>query len=205
MARHRIRSTTPDDAVRRARAMVFRRPVEAGILDTPLRYALGEGGTDPDAVHPGTRDGDRGDRLASDCAGFVAWALGYDRFQREHDFAPFGGWISTDSMIEEAAGPARWFEIIDRPEPAALVVYAGLRRNGERVRIGHVGLVSATPAAWDAHDEASWRGTTVIHCNGSTCRDHGYAVAESGARAWYGTDRRGVAKESVFLRYRRFA
>jgi hypothetical protein len=205
MARHKIRPTSPDDAMRRARGMVFRRPVDAGVLATPLRYALGEGGADPDAGHPGSPDEDHGGRLAADCAGFVAWALGYDRFQPGDAFPVFGGWINTDSMITEARGPSRWFEVIDRPEPAAVVVYPGVRRNGERVRIGHVGLVTAVPPAWDSTDEASWRGTTVVHCNGSTCRDHGYAVAETGARLWFGADRRGEAKGSLFLRYRRFA
>ena len=138
-------------------------------------YILGAGGRNPDAVKPWTK---KGTRLGSDCVGFVLWAWGMDRFQPS--FPLYGGWINTDSAIGEARTSAKWFRIVDVPQPGDLVTVPSvdLDRDGDRDRIGHVGIISEVPALWDG-DYADLR---VIHCSASGRP----AVKETSGKIWDG-------------------
>lgn len=169
---------TPDDIVRKARSLIGK----------PCKYLLGGGGRDPHASHPATRVYDSQGRLlgvGSDCIGFVAWASGFDRFQRA--FPYYGGWINCDSALGRWDGlqwqPAPgWFTWLPAPEVGCWIVYPSvdLNHDGHRDRIGHVAIVSEVAAkGW------SWSTTKVVHCSYSqSVRTDGKAVAETTAEIW---------------------
>ena len=174
---------------------------------SPARYKLGAGGKDPSLPYPmSSLDGVFG----SDCVGFVAWALGFDRFQ-EKEFSTFGGWINTDSILLDAAGNREFFEFTDKPRAGDLVVFPSLLKDGKRIRIGHVALVTETKtntAAWtdnlwrrEKSDRASYlEKIIVIDCSANILRKlAGYAIQQTTAAAsWNKPDAR-------FVRYTRQA
>jgi hypothetical protein len=198
MARGKIIPITPHEAIMRA-------------LDTVAlprsRYKLGAGGKDPESKTPFTElDG----VIGSDCVGFVLWCLGVDRFQ-EKLFSTFGGWINTDSIMQDAAGKKEFFEFVSQPQPGDLVVFPSIYVNGKRKRIGHVGIVSSvaidvsdwTAALWNRPKDQRGRflkHVRVIDCAGALTRKlAGKAVQlTTAAASWNKQDAR-------FVRYRRFA
>ncbi len=129
------------------------------------RYGLGRGGRHPEAVTPFDRDG------LCDCSGYQSWALGLDRYQPG---AIGGDWISTDAIVRDATGPRRMFRAVELVDarPGDLVVYGGKHVGGVRVRIGHVGMIVAPGATWEA--------IRVVHCHGGKAP----AVSESDAGLW---------------------
>lgn len=110
------------------------------------RYKLSKGGFHPFDALP-TKDGH------CDCSGFVAWAIGMDRWQGRHT-KPWSAqipWIETTAIVQDAKGKQRLFKQIERPVPGCIVVY------GDRIgRQGHVGLVDSVRSATDFD---------VIHCS----------------------------------------
>ncbi|MEZ4363548.1 MAG: hypothetical protein R3B48_25455 [Kofleriaceae bacterium] len=144
------------------------------------RFLQGAGGRDPRAPGP---EGARGARVGCDGPGFIAWCLGYDRYQP--GFAGGWDWVEPDSMIAEAELLARWFQPLDEPETGGLIVYPSieLQHAGRVDRRGHVGLVAAVPERWPRGD-ARWAELRVIHCAASLQRRHGYAIGETHAVAW---------------------
>ena len=144
------------------------------------RYVEGAGGRAPAADGP---EGRIGSRLGCDGPGFVAWCLGYDRYQP--GFAGGWDWIEPDAMIVEAESTARWFRSLALPERGALIVYPSISlvRAGRIDRRGHVGLISLAPPDWTSHD-ARWSTLRVIHCAASLQRRHGFAIGETHAVAW---------------------
>lgn len=186
-----IRPTTAAEAVARGRRWAGGRALPkppgapSGTKMVPLRYRLKagfNGGKDPLAAHPGMPS--YGDRTwTADCFGFVAWALGFDRYQVVR-FPLSGGWLNTDSAVEDAKGRQRFFAPVAVPKPGDIVVYG---RGGGSV--GHVGLVTTVPAEWDG----DFAKVGVVHCSGGHDRKLGYAIAEDNAKIW--------AKRGMFLRY----
>lgn len=160
---------TEPASLRRARAFVGRG-----------RFVRGAGGRDP--VAPGPESA-CGSRVGCDGPGFVAWCLGYDRYQP--GFAGGWDWIEPDAMILEAESTGRWFRPLAIPELGALIVYPSIElvRAGRVDRRGHVGLVAAAPPTW-SRDDARWAALRVIHCAASLQRRHGHAIAETHAVAW---------------------
>lgn len=156
-------------------------------------YVLGTGGRNPDAPAPWTS---KGARIGSDCVGAFLWAWGIDRFQPS--FPLYGGWINTDSAIGEARTTAQWFRIVEHPEPGDAVVFPSVDfdHDGDRDRIGHIGMVSFVPRLWDG-DFADLR---VIHCAASGR----VAVRESSGGVWNNRDmfkgRRNPKWSSLILR-----
>jgi hypothetical protein len=138
-----------------------------------LRYVLGAGGRDPDAKSPGDLTG------ACDCSGFVAWCLGIDR--KRPNFAGYG-WVSTDSLVAAARSPGTGVGELERPEVGCLVVYPGIYKQGKRVRVGHVGIVSQVPAEWSG----DFGTLKVIHCSAGNQRRTKKAVQETSGTAWTG-------------------
>jgi hypothetical protein len=171
-------------AANRARAVMRSRMIAAA----PSRYKLGAGGRSPLAPTPfTTRDG----VLGCDCVGFTAWCLGHDRYQPK-TFSHYDGWINTDSLIADARGGRSWYEPTYRPEPGDVVVFPSITRNGERVRIGHIGLVTSVPAdmpvdvyALSDTERRRWLlKVGVIDCAGALSRRlNGKAVAQTTAAA----------------------
>jgi len=172
------------------------------------RYKLSAGGKDPSAPAPFTTvDGVYG----SDCIGFVLWTIGLSRYQpqvTEGTIGSYGGWINTDSAIGDARTARVFFEVTHTPKAGDLVVFPGIVKNGKRVRIGHVGLITETkistadwtPHIWErpARERAKFLSKlVVIDCAAAFLRRlSGYAVKETTAAAsWNKPD-------AVFLRYK---
>lgn len=210
-----IRPMTREASLARARSIVG----ERGKL---IRYSMKagyNGGTDPDAFDPASHYKTlvtRLERASCDCVGLQTWLLGFDRKQR--DFAPGWDWANTDSMIVEAQTRAQWFEIIPWPEAACLVVYRSidLDHDGERDRVGHVGMVTGMVDAhgkplvefeWDAV-RLPYKRLRVTHCSLGNDQKLGRAIAETDGSAWAGREyykgHHDPRWASVFLRYRRF-
>jgi hypothetical protein len=161
----------------------------------PIRYRLTKynGGRDPNAEHPGTWAPDWG-VWCCDCAGFTAWCLGHDRYQKGK-FEPYGGWINTDSMImnaEKFAGTKKaWFELLDEPEPGCLLVTRSTYKDGKRAKVGHVGICAAVLGAW----AGDYDSIMAIDCSSSASKKKKMAITVKTGKTW----RRGV-----FLRYLKF-
>lgn len=158
-----------DLAVARARSFVGRG-----------RYALGAGGRDPGAATPESKVGGR---PGCDAAGFVAWCLGYDRYQP--GFAGAWDWVGPDSMIADAESARAWFDTLPGPEVGALIAYPSidLERDGRTDRAGHVGLIVEAPALWSRADTA-WTAIRVVHCARSLQRRVGHAIDETHGVGW---------------------
>lgn len=160
---------TTDDppSVRRARSVVGQG-----------RYRLGAGGRDPLAPTPFDREG------RADCSGYLSWTLGLDRKTDRIG----GGWISTDSIVRDATGPRRMFDLVPvnaAVQPGDVIVYPGRYVAGRRVAIGHVGIVASVPPGWAYAAPADLAALRVVHCAASGR----VAVRESDGRAWA---RRGI-------------
>jgi hypothetical protein len=166
--------------------------------DRPIAYRLKvgrNGGADPHASHPGSWSppDDQGlpwsasGAWTCDCAGFVAWSLGFDRYQ-PRDFAAEGDgydYINTDSMIMASRSSRRsWFLQIDRPEPGCLAVYGSTWKDGRRATVGHVGFVVEVLAAeWD-FETPPLDMVRVVHCSSGNQRRTGAAIQETDATIW---------------------
>lgn len=187
MSRGTILGITADEAVDRAVSLLGKSFAPVGEGDCkPLDYKLGRGGKDPSNEHPGHWSADR-QRWTCDCMGFVAWCLGFDRYQRTsfekngNGKTIYGGWINTDSMLlaSRVAEPT-WFATTTQPAPGDVVVYGARWRGGRRIRIGHTGLVVSVPPTqvWD------WNDLGVIHCSSSAARKTGSAITETDGESW---------------------
>jgi hypothetical protein len=190
-----IRPTSIEEATLRAVSMIQHKPARPASAETappvPIMYRLRggfNGGSDPYAPHPASWSPPDGQGCAwsrygawtCDCSGFVCWALGLDRFQ------PQGAveWLSTDGMLQDAAGPRERFVEVDGPELGAVVVYGGLWNEGKRVRVGHVGLVTGLPPEWDPEVRDCWARLSVTHCSSSMSKA-GAAIAETNGLTWW--------------------
>lgn len=208
-----IRPTTRAEAVARARLM-------CGDAGARIVYRLKDhsGGRDPFAPDCASHWRTLINLIAvasCDCAGFVAWCLGYDRYQPDA-FMPGSGWdwINCDSMIADARGPQTFYEELiatgeplrdQRPLPGDVVVFPSidLDHDGSRDRVGHTGIIVAVAPTWTPGD---WRSLRVAHCSSGNGRR---AIAETSGAPWAGRERfRGLTNPrwtSTILRYRRFA
>lgn len=199
-----FRPTTRQEAVERARKL-------AGPAGATIRYRLADhqGGRDPhapDCASHWTSAVKRIPLATADCAGFVAWCLGFDRYQPDR-FSTYGGWINCDSAIIDARTSREWFEIAEKPTPGDLIVYPSVDydRDGDRDRVGHVGVIVDV----SARVPGTFSGLRVVHCSAGNDRRLGRAIAETDATPWAGAATyRGETRAAwgaVFLRYRRFA
>lgn len=100
----------------------------------------------------------------ADCVACVAWGQGWDRYQPRRFAHIYDGWINTDSMREDAAGSAKCFRRVDRPEPGALVVYGSdPHHHTHGVAVGHVGgIVGYRFAEWDPTIAECWAAIDVV-------------------------------------------
>lgn len=200
-----FRPTTRAEAVERARRL-------AGPAGAAIRYRLADhqGGRDPHAADCAShwKSPIIGVSYATaDCAGFVAWVLGFDRYQPK-DFAIYGGWLNCDSIVIDARTIESWFKIVNTPMPGDVIVYPSidLDHDGDRDRVGHIGLITAVMPSWQRE---SWGALRVVHCSGGNDRIYKRAIRETTALPWAGAEmykgRREERWGSMFLRYRRFA
>lgn len=89
--------------------------------------------------------------LGYDCWGF-AWSHCYEEPRTVAGFNK-GPWatvtdaINCDSAIEEAEHVGKTFQVVDAPHVGDLLVMPSIRdKNGKRIRIGHVWIVTGVPA-----------------------------------------------------------
>lgn len=147
-------------------------------------YMLREynGGKDPQAPHPFARwrTDDGLPMLTADCMGGAAWCSGFDRYQPRRFLHIYAGWINTDSMIQDALGPAKCFEALGRPSPGALIV---CRSGSPGHRIGHVGVIVDVPAEWLASARECWDAIGVV----DVAARRGRANRRTTGRGWFGS------------------
>lgn len=149
------------------------------------------GGVDPRAVDCASRWERSGSTmLTSDCVGFYCWSRGVDRYQPKRFAHLFGGWQNTDSIIQDARGPAKCWRVVDKPYPGCAVVYPGTFLGSVRIRMGHIGAVYSVPAELAIKELEWWREVKVADCHGPRLK--GRAIGLRDASIW---QRRGVFVE----------
>lgn len=212
MTRGVVLPLTLEQVAMRARYLCNR--VGADKLDSYVRdaapqcvdgyYLLAEhnGGKDPTAGDPfdrWSREGATFVNRTGDCIGGAAWCGGFDRWQPERFADLYDGWINTNSMIEDATGQARCFELLDVPVPGCFMVAPTGAPGFEHC--GHISTVwDAPPAdAWD-HDNADcWRHVLATDV---AARSPHQANAMTSGSVWYGARRtaRNAFHYAIFCR-----
>lgn len=145
------------------------------------------GGKDPTAAHPADvwyetdKQGVRHERRTGDCISAAAWIGGWDRYQPQR-FGFYSGWINTDSMRMDAAGPAKCFARIHSPESGCYVV-AGSGSRGHA--IGHIGTIIGGCDDFDASKLECWQALEVVDI---ASRGKRPANQLTTGRGWYDCD-----------------
>lgn len=117
------------------------------------KYVLGAGGRNPRAQRPGTE---------CDCSGFVAWALGVDRYLPNGliPHLPGGDWFETSAVYLDARSPLGYVVEVPWAAAAAGDVVVWPDRNGSQGHIGVVTQVSTSGPQLVAHcSSGNWRTT----------------------------------------------
>jgi hypothetical protein len=165
------------------------------------RLEYPNGGTDPTAPDPAARWSKPGSKfvnVTADCYAGAAWICGFDRFQERRGSHVWGGRFNCDSMLIDALGKGRCFEVLDQPEPGCMVVYESqdYDHDGDRDRVGHIGTVVSVPSVWDYDNRECWAQLGVV----DIAQRGGRANCRTTGLTWYGCDRRGIPKSSRFVR-----
>lgn len=127
------------------------------VVNCDIKYKLGSGGMDPEHQLPSK------DKLC-DCSGFVCWTYGLSRQTKIPFYKQYGGWIYTDSMVEDINRSAGIFERLTVPIEGCIVVY------GAGKNIGHVGIVS------EIRNNVMQK---VIHCSSGNSKKFNAAIQET--------------------------
>lgn len=151
------------------------------------------GGSDPRRPDCASR-WERGGKTyaTSDCVGFYCWARGIDRYQPVRFAHIFGGWMNTDSIIQDATGPAKCWRVVPRPYPTCAVVFPSTFLGRVRLRMGHIGVVMSVPAEFAPATAEWWKAVRVADCHGPRLK--GPAIGTRDATIWR---RRGLFVEWV--------
>lgn len=134
------------------------------------KYDLGKGGKRPAQEMPWESIMEH----ACDCSGFVAWALGLNRFMRGtawYDATHNGEWFNTDAVVRDALSPYGFVSKVEDAEPGALIVFPRAGAGS----YGHIGIVSAVGEKPE--------DMRVIHCSGGNGRK-GDAIQETDAKVF---------------------
>ncbi len=194
MTRGLVLGLSPEQVVARARHLG-----SPGFVDGFYLLHEHNGGKDPTAPDPFDRwhkPGSEFTNITGDCIGGASWCGGWDRYQPERFAHLYDGWINTDSMIDDALGPARCFELLERPEPGAYVVAPTGAKGFEGC--GHIGTITDVPAEWD-HDTADcWHRLLIVDV---AHRDPHRANQPSTAAYWFNARHRpGAVRHAIFAR-----
>jgi hypothetical protein len=186
-------------AQRLARARYLAQQIAISEIDSYIRkdgaptmcpdgyYLLSDynGGKDPTAPDPFDRWSKPGSTFVNrtaDCIGGAAWIGGFDRYQPKRFAHIYSGWINTDSMIQDARGPAKCFRALATPEPGCFVVCAS---GSPGHSIGHIGTVIAVPASWNEAQKSSWEALSVVDV---ASRTPDKANQMTTGRGWFGAN-----------------
>ncbi|MGN6107871.1 MAG: hypothetical protein ACTHU0_22375 [Kofleriaceae bacterium] len=170
--------------------------------DIYYRLEYPNGGHDPKATDPAsrwTKPGSTFVNRTADCIAAAAWCGGWDRYQPTRFAHLYEGSINCDSMRYDAGGPAKCFERLDSPRPGCMVVYGSVDYDHDRRwdRRGHIGTVVEVPARWDPKSHEAWRRLVVVDIADRS--PHRANRATTGV-SWFGRERRGVPRDSWFVR-----
>lgn len=176
--------------LRLTRDLAVVRATTAANLHTNFGYKLGAGGRNPRSDFPYSIE-----TAKVDCSGFVAWVLGYDRYQDTQGF--LGDWVNTDWILNDALEPDghEMFELVADTEkvlPGDLLVRSGKNVNGEW-KHGHVGIITRVRDGFQRQQRYWYKHLLVAHASPSHRRKYGNVVAETDATAW--------AKVGYIVRY----
>lgn len=151
------------------------------------------GGSRPGADDCGTRWERSGKTVAtSDCVGYYCWLRGIDRYQPDRFAHIYAGWMNTDSIIQDATGPAKCWRVAPRPYPTCAVVYPSTFLAGVRLRMGHIAAVLSVPAEYAPQEPDWWARLRVAECHGP--RMAGMAIRTRDGSIWR---KRGIFVEWV--------
>lgn len=146
-----------------------------------IAYRLGAGGRDPYAATPAVLVDGSNNTHGCDCSGFVAWALGVDRYlpNASVPHMPNGKWLETTTLFNDARSPYGF--VAEVPWQSAMMadLLVWPDRAGKQ---GHVGIVSSVGAYGDA-SRSSIGPMSVIHCSSGNWRK-GDAIAETGVHVF---------------------
>jgi hypothetical protein len=127
------------------------------VVNCDIKYKLGSGGLNPNSQLPSN------DKLC-DCSGFVCWVFHLSRKTNIPFYKQYGGWIFTDSMVEDINSSTGIFERLTVPSVGCIVVY------GAGKKIGHVGIVS------EVQNNLMKK---VIHCSSGNSSKFNAAIQET--------------------------
>ena len=160
------------------------------------RYELGTGGRKPTNATPfsASRRGQPGN-VWSDCSGFVAWALGYDRVQNLGLDTEV--WYSCEEIIEDARNRGDMFDLVGGEVKVGDIIVYGPKG---KMKWGHIGVVTKILPGFVRFSDDGWKYLEITHCSTG---NGGVAVRTSNAKLWYDSFKK---KNSVsrILRYRHF-
>lgn len=159
-------------------------------------YDLGRGGTTPRADVPW----DEKHRL--DCTGWLAYGLGYDRYNP----LAKGRYLNSTEIVRqgmtEGAKLCDWFDLIPSSRPVLpmdVIVFGWFDRDGDGDDDpGHGGIITSVSPTFVRHEPRWWEGLEVSDCSPSNSGKNGKgrALAFKNAAIW--------RKRGVILRYNRF-
>lgn len=97
-----------------------------------------------------------------DCSDFAAHCMGLSKHYKNK-------WYGTDGIVSDARGYNELYEEVERTAaaPGDLVVYASVYEDGERVSVGHVGVIV----------EVDGDTLKTVDCSSTSARSYGTAVA----------------------------
>lgn len=134
-----------------------------------------------------------------DCSGFTASVYGYKRNDKSVLGPEDPAWHNTDSIAADALDNQDFYLPLAQPEIGCFVVYPGIAKNGKRIRIGHIGIVTEVPDKWTG----DFSTIKVVHCSGGNYRKTGDAIQETNGAIWAGKQaHKGVTKKaygSIFV------
>lgn len=125
------------------------------------------------------RRGEWPESAATDCSGFISWCL---KISRKVDHPLYkqvnGGWFETTAVYQDVIKSVGYFDQLTTPRPGAILVYPDYRDTQNRLRQGHIGIVTQTNGA------ACIAGVdAVVHCSvGNSAQ--GDAVQETPPTPW---------------------
>lgn len=193
--RGQVLGLTPEQVVARTRYLASDECVTGY-----YRLEYPNGGTDPTASDPFARWSKPGSsfiNITADCIAGALWCQGVDRKQPER-FPIWGGAINCDSLLMDARDQAACFRLLDRPEPGCMLVYDSVDydHDGDRDRVGHIMTITDVPAEWDPASLECWRAIK----GADVAARRGRANMATTGLGWFGLDKRGVPKDSQFVR-----